>query len=216
MLYLYLDESGDLGFDFVTRKPSKFFTITVLAVKGQDSNRAIINAVKHTLKRKLNKKKLFKKSGCELKGSKTSTETKKYFYEKIQNIDFKLYALSLNKKRAYQHLIQEKERIYNYIARLVLDQIDFNDVGERVSLILDKSKGKQAIADFNSYILGQIKAKINPKIPLDIFHYISHERLGLQAVDLFSWGIFRKYEKNDVEWFKVFSSKVVYDEVYLR
>jgi hypothetical protein len=25
MLYLYLDESGDLGFDFFGRKPSKYF-----------------------------------------------------------------------------------------------------------------------------------------------------------------------------------------------
>ena len=25
MLFLYLDESGDLGFDFITKKPSKFF-----------------------------------------------------------------------------------------------------------------------------------------------------------------------------------------------
>ncbi len=27
MWNLYLDESGDLGFDFVNKKPSKFFTI---------------------------------------------------------------------------------------------------------------------------------------------------------------------------------------------
>ncbi len=34
MWYLYLDESGDLGFDFVNKKPSKFFTITILVIKG--------------------------------------------------------------------------------------------------------------------------------------------------------------------------------------
>ncbi len=36
MLYLYLDESGDLGFNFVNRKPSRDFTATVLAVKGNE------------------------------------------------------------------------------------------------------------------------------------------------------------------------------------
>ena len=163
MVYLYLDESGDLGFDFITKKPSKFFTITVLAIKGQVNNRALINAVKDTLKRKLHKKKLFKTAGCELKGSKASFEVKEYFYGRAKGIDFKLYALTLNKKMAFQSLIPDKKRIYNYIARLVLDQISFSDASVRVSLVLDKSKGKSEIADFNSYILGQVAAKIDPK-----------------------------------------------------
>lgn len=39
--------------------------------------------------------------------------------------------------------------------------------------------------------------------------------LGLQAVDLFSWGIFRKHERNDVVWFNVFRDKVRRDDRYL-
>jgi hypothetical protein len=34
MIFLYLDESGDLGFDFVNKRPSKYFVVTVLAYKG--------------------------------------------------------------------------------------------------------------------------------------------------------------------------------------
>lgn len=34
MWFLYLDESGDLGFDFVNKKPSKFFTIAILEIKS--------------------------------------------------------------------------------------------------------------------------------------------------------------------------------------
>ena len=215
MLYLYLDESGDLGFDFVNKKPTKFFTIAVLVIKVQDKNRAIINAVKHTLRRKLRKKKLYKVSGCELKGSNVSMEVKRYFYEQVKPIDFKLYALTLNKKRVYHNLMKEKERIYNYITRLVLDKIDFDSAEMRVTLILDKSKGKPEISEFNSYIFRQIQAKIDPKIPLNILHALSHENLGLQVVDMFAWGIFRKYERKDFEWYKVFSGKVAFDDVYL-
>ena len=215
MLYLYLDESGDLGFDFVTKKPSKFFTIMVLVLKGQDKNRALINAVKHTLRRKLGKRKLFKSIGCELKASRVSIEIKKYFYDQVKGLDFKLYTLTLNKKRVYESLMQEKERIYNYLARLVLDKISFDDAEVRVTLIVDKSKGKPEISEFNSYIFRQIQAKIDPRIPLDIEHALSHESLGLQAVDMFTWGIFRKYERKDFEWFRVFESKMAYDDVYL-
>lgn len=38
MWYLYLDESGDLGFDFVNKKPSKFFTVSILKEKSRVYN----------------------------------------------------------------------------------------------------------------------------------------------------------------------------------
>jgi len=211
--FLYLDESGDLGFDFVTKKPSRFFTIAVLVIKGQDNNRALINAVKHTIKRKVHKKKTSRVH--ELKCSKISIEIKKYLYDKIAKIDFKIYALTLNKKRISQALLSSKERIYNYIARLVIDQIDLNDADPRVMLILDKSKSGYEIGEFNSYLLRQISGKLDPKVPLDIMHKISHEMPGLQVVDLFAWGIFRKYERKDSDWFDVFKTKIVYDKMYL-
>lgn len=46
MLYLYLDESGDLGFDFVNKKPSEHFTVCVLAIKGAENDRALSKAVR--------------------------------------------------------------------------------------------------------------------------------------------------------------------------
>lgn len=51
MLYLYLDESGDLGFDFFTKKPSRFFTITVMVVQGDENKKKIAKGVRQTLKK---------------------------------------------------------------------------------------------------------------------------------------------------------------------
>lgn len=110
---------------------------------------------------------------------------------------------------------QDKERVYNFIARLVLDQIPFNNADLRIEIIIDKSKTKRNIAEFNQYILRQIKSKFDPKVPLDVYHLNSKQNFGLQAVDIFCWGIFRKYEKQDIEWYKVFKDKIVYDEQYL-
>jgi hypothetical protein len=39
--------------------------------------------------------------------------------------------------------------------------------------------------------------------------------VGLQTADLFAWGIFRKYEREDTAWFEVFREKVRYDDRYL-
>lgn len=212
MWFLYLDESGDLGFDFVNKKPSKFFTVAIVAVRGVTANRALINSVKHTLKRKLRKK----AHSAEIKGSKTSVEILRYFYDQCKEIEFGIYSLTLNKRRLFEHLAKDKARIYNYVARLVMDRIPLERAGTRIYLIVDKSKARSEIEEFNAYIMRELKSRIDPKVPVDIFHHSSHENLGLQAVDMFCWGIFRKYEKRDSRWFSVFwQEKGRYDSLYL-
>jgi len=212
MLFLYLDESGDLGFDFVNKKPSKFFTITILAVKEVVANRALINSVRHTIKRKFSTH----VNTAELKGSKTSFEIKEYFYKQCKNIEFGIYSLTLNKKRLYEHLAKDKERVYNFVARLVMDKIPLEKADTRIYLIVDKSKARPETEEFNLYISRELKGRIDPKVPVDIFHYLSHENLGLQAADMFCWGVFRKYEKRDEKWFNVFwKEKGRYDSLYL-
>jgi len=38
----------------------------------------------------------------------------------------------------------------------------------------------------------------------------------LQAVDLFCWGIFRKYEMGDSEWYDVYQDALVFETEYLK
>lgn len=216
MWYLYLDESGDLGFDFVNKKPSKFFTITILAVSCREANRQLIKAVKITLRRKLNKANNRKRIVQELKGTGTNLDVKKYFFKKTKNIKFGIYSITLNKKRVFDKLAKDKSRVYNFIARKVLDAIPFEkNNGDRVELIIDKSMAKPEIAEFNTYIRRQLEGRLSPNIPLDIYHWLSHENYGLQATDLFCFGVFQKYERQNKEWFDVFAEKVLFDEQFL-
>ena len=205
-----------MGFDFVNKKPSKFFTVTILALSCRDANRQLIKAAKITLRRKLNKAKHQKRIVYELKGTGTTIEVKKYFFEKVKNIKFGIYSITLNKKRVFERLAKDKSRVYNYISRRVLDKIPFekND-GDRVELIMDRSMAKPEIAEFNSYIRRQLEGRLSPNTPLDIYHWLSHENFGLQAADLFCWGIFQKYERKNEEWFNVFAKKVLFDEQFL-
>ncbi len=216
MWYLYLDESGDLGFDFVNKKPSKFFTVTIIALSGISNNRDLIRSVKITLRRKLNPRKHQKRIIQELKGCDTTLEVKNYFWEKIKNVKFGIYSITLNKRRVYEKLAQNKSRVYNFVARNVLDKIPFekND-NNRVELIIDKSMSKPEITEFNSYIRRQLESRLDPKIPLDIYHWDSCENKGLQVADMFCWGIFRTYERDDRAWFDVFKEKVRFNDVYL-
>jgi len=216
MWYLYLDESGDLGFDFVNKKPSKFFTITILALSCHDANRQLIKAVRTTLRRKLNYSKNKKRQIQELKGTGTTLEIKNYFFKKIENIKFGIYSITLNKKRVFNQLTKDKSRVYNYIARKVLDAIPFEkNNNDRIELVIDKSMAKPEIIEFNSYIRRQLEGRLPPSVPLDIYHWLSHEHCGIQAADLFCWGIFQKYEKQNSEWIDVFKNKIRLDEQFL-
>jgi hypothetical protein len=212
MLYLYLDESGDLGFDFVNKKPSAFFTICVLAVKGHVNDRALANAVKTVIRRKLPKRQ--KGITNELKGNTLPLEIKRYFYRQVQDLDFQLYAVTLDKKKVYGNLSIEKDRMYNFLARMALEKVRFKDAAIRVIMTVDKRGTGPETARFNDYILNQIKALIDLLVPLDIIHLSSQESYGLQATDIFAWGFQRKHEKNDREWHYVFKEKIRSERLY--
>ena len=206
--WLYLDESGDLGFDFVNSKPSRFFTLCVLATSHRESVTKFRYAVKKTLKRKMGGK-------IELKATNTSIDVKKYAWEMIKNETFGVYALTLNKRRVYDRLAANRERVYNFITRQVIDRIPFQAAQGRVQLVIDRSKGRRQIAEFNSYLSMQLEARLRPEVPIDFVHALSHEHAGIQWADLFAWGIFRKYERQDSEWLDMYKEKVLLDEQYL-
>ncbi len=216
MIYLYLDESGDLGFDFVNKKPSKFFTICVLLIHGSADRKCIVKMVERTLRRKLNPKNKRRRHVPEMKGTKTSLPVKKYFYRCVSDVPFEIYSITLNKKRVFSYLAEDKSRVYNWVARLLLDKMDLSIADHQINLILDKSKSKPEIAEFNRYILQQLEGKIDPSIPLNIYHLDSCSDKCLNAVDLFAWGIFRKYERSDSAWHSIYQEKIKLDTLYLR
>lgn len=212
MWFLYLDESGDLGFDFINKKPSKFFTVSILAINGNDNHRKLTKAAKQFLKRKLfHKKKVF-----ELKGSYMILPEKTALYRQIKQIKFGIYSVTINKKKIYPSLRDAKNRLYNYVSWLVLRKIPFEKASSRVYLYIDKSKGSIGIKDFNEYISNQLKGRIPPHVPLDIFHRNSIETPGLQLADIFCNGIYRKYELHNEEWRTFFAEKIKDDVLYFK
>lgn len=215
MWFLYLDESGDLGFDLVNKKASKFFTITILAINGKDKNRALIKAAEKTLKRKLNNRRNRKRSVKELKGAETTIEVKKYLFDQLQEIQFGLYSVTLNKRSVYEKLTREKSRVYNHVAKIVLEQIPFEEAPRRVYFTIDRSKSKPEINEFNKYIIGELEGRLDPKVPLNIEHLESTTSKGLQVADMFCWGIFRKYERREDSWYRLFEGKVRFENLYL-
>lgn len=208
MQFLYLDESGDLGFDFKKEKTSKFFTITILYIKSISDNKFIISEIKKTIKRKINIKDNSKFS--ELKGS-SKIEIKKYLFNKIKDIDFEIYSLTIDKVKFYRKKDQRfflnqkinKISIYDSMVVNILEDIKVSfNIKDVIEIIIDKSKSKYAILLLNNKILKTLK---NNNVKID--HKISNESLGIQLSDLFCRAVRLKYEKKEDEFFNLLGIK---------
>lgn len=206
MIYLYLDESGDLGFDFANKKPSRHFTVCLLVMRTRESFLHVGKAVRKTRRHKMS-------AGNELKGSSSSLSTKAYFWKQVKGADFGIFSVTLDKQSLMHFFQDDQERLYNFAARRVLEHIALPEGLERIQVVIDKSKGKQEIERFNEAVVRQLQTSVDLRIPINIDHLPSHTSFQLQAVDLFSYGIFRSYERQDAGWLDMYRGKVVVNEL---
>ena len=216
-MFIFLDESGDLGFDFANKRPSKKFVITLLVCNSKEAVDSFKSAVKRTLRNKLNQKKRNLRYVEELHATHLALPIKQYFYRQIKNQDWSLYTVALNKRKVYVQLTTPsgRKKLYNYLSRYLIDQVDLSGANPSVRMVVDKCKNKEEIEDFNQYLANQLEGRLPLNIPLVLSHEDSKTNSGLQAVDLFCWGIFRKYERQDSEWYAHYKDKIVFETEYL-
>ena len=174
-LSIYLDESGDLGFNFGNKGTPRYFIITLLVCYNKSAIIQFKNAVKRTLKNKLKTK---KKNARELKGTDTMLLAKKYFYRHVpESKDWHLYGIVLDKHKLKNKLasLPSEHRIYNYLSKEVLRQVNLTLVKSNLLLVVDKRKGKHGINEFNKYLSNHLEATLPLNVTYDISHEQSHE-----------------------------------------
>jgi hypothetical protein len=215
MYYLYLDESGDLGDLIQSPGTSQHFVITILEVSSETARKTIEKAVVRTLRNKLHGKRHRKHDQMtELKAAKTVFAIKEYFYRQIAATPLNLYAVILDKARFVNDSQMSKKRVYQFITHLVLKELPLDQATGQIILTVDRSMGGPARREFNDYLFQQSEVRIPPHVPFSIYHDYSHENKPLQAVDLFAWGIYQKYEAGDTQWYDIFQKKIVYEQLY--
>lgn len=208
-LAIFFDESGCLG---SKSGSSKVFLATALVCYGKSNENVIKKAVYRTLKNKLKNK----GGTMELKGMSTSLSVKKYFFRFLPPEGWALFSIILDKNNMIQFLRTKvaKEKMYNSIAQFLIPQIEFPKELKSVHIVFDKCKSTEEIRRFNRDLEKQLKVLLPAEMKLYIRHETSQANLGLQAVDLFSWGIFRKFDKNDLNWYDVFKHRIKLEEIY--
>lgn len=129
-------------------------------------------------------------------------------YLNRQIVNWNLCTIVLDKLSLVQHTKNPiKERIYNQMTHQILEQINFPSVGD-VNLVVDRSKNDLGIKEFNNYLNSNLSLCLNLETKLYISHDNSEKHKVIQAVDMFCYGIARKYELKDESWYSLFKNKL--------
>lgn len=201
MAYIFLDESGDLGFK---KSSSKWFLFTIAIVSMPRSLERVVKRIWRPLKKK------HKKLG-ELHASHEKDITRKRVLERLSEVsDLKVLCVILNKQKVYVDLQNQKNYLYNYTANILLDRLHAKDVlgpKEPIHLFVDRKDTKKRLREnFINYLTGSMKKRRNVAFTVEL--HSSYENKSLQAVDFISWAIFRKYEQGDYEFYEIIKNKI--------
>ena len=207
-MFIFLDESGDLGFD-INKQCSHHFTITLLICDNKNIQGKIKKAVKRTLKNKINHK-AKRRLVEELKGTGISLEVKKYFLDKMPEQGWSIFSITVAKAKVSQELstASGKKKLYNHLAKKIIKELPYRSDINSINLVVDKCKNKSERADFDKYIKSQLQMQFGLDTNISINHESSKESCCLQAVDLFCWGLQRQAEMQDEAWSNCFQEKV--------
>ncbi|MBC8718789.1 DUF3800 domain-containing protein [Ochrobactrum sp. Marseille-Q0166] len=217
MIYWYLDESGEFGFN---PKSSKYSLIAILETNDP---KKLDNAVKRQ-KRKLHE--LGWPRHIEIKGSaiwrsdkekwapseiaSNKTDLIVEFIEKIHASGAVVHYSIVKKDALKDHLRKAAYGIcYNYFAGKLVCKIHNKQKNSPINLIVDKrNKETHKNMPFNGYIETTLITQCDHNHPFTISHLESHKCIQLQAVDFISWGLFRHFEHNDSTFRDVIHKKL--------
>ena len=206
MAYIFLDESGDLGFDFKKKGTSNFFVVTFLFVDG--SKKVIEKIVKNTHSQL--SKKIRRRIGL-LHATNEKPITRQRLLKKLSMIDCSIMSIYLNKKKVFTKLQDEKQVLYNYVTNILLDRIYTKKVvpnNKKIELIASRRETNKFLNEnFKDYLNRQVKSNHDGDMKVSI--KTPSEEKSLQAVDFVSWAIFRKYENGDDSYYNVIKNKII-------
>ena len=205
MGYIFLDESGDLGFNFKKLKTSKYFVVAFLFVENKRSIEKIVKKTHAELKKK------YKRRFGVLHSVKERPITRQRLLKRLNEKDCAIMTIYLNKRKVYTKLQDEKQVLYNYVTNILLDRIYSKRLvagKNKITIVASRRETNRYLNEnFKTYLNNQ--AKNHHKVEVEAVIKTPFEEKSLQVVDFVSWAIFRKYEYGDDSYYNIIRNKIV-------
>ena len=205
MAYIFLDESGDLGFDFGKQRTSKYFLVTVLFTDQKRPIEKLIRKIHSGLRKK------FKMRTSTLHAAKEEPANIIRVCRGLSEKNCKIMTIYLDKSRVYTDLRDEKHILYNYIVNILLDRIMNRRLISKkdgITLVASKRETNKFLnQNFHDYLCRQLKNNHDADLKVEV--KTPAEEKCLQAADIASWSIFRKYEYADDSYYQLLKPIIV-------
>jgi hypothetical protein len=193
MKYIYLDESGDVGFDFCKKGTSRYFVISFIIT---DSKRELMQVVKKIFTG-LSKSDIKQNHGV-LHASYEKNITRIKLLKHLSRKNILISVICIDK---YNIIIPENS--HNFYSSIVSEMINhlyldgILQTDEHINLIASRRETNVGLNErFSKLIIrnSQTQAVITVKITKP------SDDKGLQAVDFTSWAFWQKYEHHNNQY----------------
>ena len=204
-IHVYVDESGDLG----APNGTSFITIAALAT----DNNGRIERIPQIIRKKRLKKSLIRKPELKFHNSDDRIR-QKVLSMLIQENDFQIVALTINKKKAGKSLQTMKDEFYrHFCVVLVTEILKLNHPEDDFLFVFDeRPKSKDSPIEFELNIHEEIRRKyIALGIPVPRLHTSrmdSQKSRGVQVADFVAGAIHRKYESNNSKFYDIVAPSI--------
>lgn len=206
MAYIFLDESGDLGFK---KRSSRWFIFTIVVTKELKSLERAVNRVWRPLKKK-------HRVMSELHATKEKDITRKRLLSLVGRIaDLQILSVALDKSKIHVDMQNQKHFLYNYTANLLLELLHSQEIidgNEVIELFVDRKDTKKELREnFINYLMDSFGKKGKGRVSITL--HASHQNKSLQAVDFVAWATFQRYERNDTKFYDLIKTKIAVDRL---
>lgn len=214
-LTIYLDESGDLGWNFNApyRKGGSSRHLTICAiVTSQEKKHLISRLIKNLyIKYKWQPQ-------IEMKWNKMNEVQKDFFAQECEkllhnNPDIKCICITVYKPNVMQHIRNDPNKLYNYMVGLILvDEIKYHEI---VNFIPDQRSIKiQSGNSLSDYLQMKLWFECNAKTRVINTPLESSQCKGLQFADMLAGIAQQKFEDGGDGRLQIISNHVIFKTLY--
>jgi len=207
MMYILLDESGDLGFSF-DKGSSRFFVMAIIFTKNKRRLEKITRIIRSGLAKK-------HRDIGTLHAYRDEPVTRRRLLKKLGQSDCGILAIVLDKRRIHAADRGENIVLYNRIASILIGRlfkIKPKISSDHITLIASRREVNPFLnRKFISYIISEIKDASGIDIQVEIATPAKEK--SLQVVDFISWAIFQRYEKEEDACYNLIRSKLIDDTI---
>jgi len=196
-VFVYLDESGDVGFKF-RQGSSRYFVVTLLLITDPLPFHEAVDELRSSLGFE---------AGNEFKWVNSSHDVRWAFLRMLRRQDFTARVLVIDKELMTAPHMRKRDTFYNFLVQLVLKHD--NGTIREATLILDESvKSKKSKQHLATYLRQQLNANPEDRKIREVRYHASHSDNLIQAADMLTGAVYTHYHRGNSEYLDYIRVKI--------